>query len=65
MSKLKFELEGFKPEFRSELDNECFKVLAETFLYGGYISVSDYKEERYRIKLPEKESMLSIIFARH
>ena len=49
MSKLKEVLEGFKPEFKSELDNECFNRLAEAFLYGGYISVSDYKEERYRI----------------
>ena len=49
MSTLKEVLEEFKPEFRSELDNECFKGLAEAFLYGGYISVSDYKEERYRI----------------
>ena len=49
MSKLKEELEEFKPEFKSELDNECFNRLAEAFLYGGYISVSDYKEERYRI----------------
>ena len=49
MSTLKEVLEGFKPEFKSELDNECFKGLAEVFLYGGYISVSDYKEERYKI----------------
>ena len=49
MSTLKDVLEGFKPEFKSELDNECFNRLAEAFLYGGYISVFDYKEERYRI----------------
>lgn len=49
MNTLKEVLEGFKPEFRSEVDNECFKGLAEAFLYGGYISVSDYNEERYRI----------------
>ena len=49
MNTLKEVLEGFKPEFKSELDNECFKGLAEAFLYGGYISVSDYNEERYRI----------------
>ena len=48
MSTLKNELEGFKPESGSELD-ERFKELAEVLLYGGYISVSDYKEERYRI----------------
>ena len=49
MSKLKEVLEGFKPEFKSELDNECFHRLAEAFLYGGYISVSDHEKERYRI----------------
>ena len=49
MSKLKEVLEGFKPEFKSELDNECFNRLAEAFLYGGYISVSDHEKERYRI----------------
>ena len=54
MSTLKEVLEGFKPEFKSELDNykldnECFIELAKAFLYGGYISVSDYKEERYKI----------------
>lgn len=48
MSKLIEELKRFKPESESELDKR-FKELAETFLYGGYISVSDYKEERYRI----------------
>ena len=48
MSKLKEELERFKPESESEL-KERFEGLAKTFLYGGYISVSDYKEERYRI----------------
>ena len=49
MSILKEVLEGFKPEFKSELDNECFKGLAEAFLYGGYISVFDHEKERYRI----------------
>ena len=49
MSTLKEVLEGFKPEFKSELDNECFNRLAEAFLYGGYISVSDHEKERYRI----------------
>ena len=49
MSTLKEELERFKPEFKSELDNECFNRLAEAFLYGGYISVSDHEKERYRI----------------
>ena len=48
MSTLKKELEGFRPESVSELE-KCFKGLAEAFLYGGYISVSDCKEERYRI----------------
>ena len=48
MSKLKEELERFKPESESEL-KERFEGLAKAFLYGGYISVSDYKEERYRI----------------
>ena len=48
MSKLKEELERFEPESESEL-KERFEGLAKTFLYGGYISVSDYKEERYRI----------------
>ena len=48
MSKLKEELERFKPESESEL-KECFEGLAKAFLYGGYISVSDYKEERYKI----------------
>ena len=45
---LKKMLEDFKPESGSELE-ERFVELAEVFLYGGYISVSDYKEERYRI----------------
>ncbi|MDE7427392.1 MAG: hypothetical protein K2M79_06295 [Muribaculaceae bacterium] len=49
MSTLKEKLEKFKPEFKSEHDNECFKELAEAFLYGGYISVSDNKEEHYKI----------------
>ena len=49
MSTLKKVLEGFKPEFKSELDNQCFNPLAEAFLYGGYISVSDHEKERYRI----------------
>ena len=49
MSTLKEVLEGFKPEFKSEFDNECFNRLAEAFLYGGYISVSDHEKERYRI----------------
>ena len=48
MNTLKKVLEGFKPGSEAELD-EWFKGLAEAFLYGGYISVSDYKEERYRI----------------
>ena len=48
MSKLKEELERFKPESGSEL-KERFEGLAKVFLYGGYISVSDYKEERYKI----------------
>ena len=48
MSTMKKELEGFKPGSESEL-KECFEGLAKAFLYGGYISVSDYKEERYRI----------------
>ena len=48
MSTLKIKLEEFNPESETELD-ERFKELAEAFLYGGYISVSDYKEERYRI----------------
>ena len=48
MSKLKEELEEFKPESESEL-KERFEGLAKAFLYGGYISVSDYKEERYKI----------------
>ena len=49
MSTLKEVLEGFKPEFKSEFDNECFNRLAGAFLYGGYISVSDHEKERYRI----------------
>ena len=49
MNTLETMLAEFEPEFKSELDNECFKGLAMAFLYGGYISVSDYKEERYRI----------------
>ena len=48
MSTLKEELERFKPESESEL-KERFEGLAKAFLYGGYISVSDYKEERYKI----------------
>ena len=54
MSKLKDILKGFKPEFSLELDNykldnKCFHRLAEAFLYGGFISVSDHEKERYRI----------------
>ncbi|MBD5195578.1 MAG: hypothetical protein HDS87_07665 [Bacteroidales bacterium] len=45
---MKEELERFKPESESEL-KERFEGLAKAFLYGGYISVSDYKEERYKI----------------
>lgn len=48
MGTLKENLEGFNPETKSELDT-LFKGLAESFLYGGYISVADHKEERYRI----------------
>ena len=48
MSNLKKELEDFLLDPKSEL-KEDFKGLAKTFLYGGYISVSDYKKERYRI----------------
>lgn len=48
MSTLKKELEDFLLDPKSEL-KEDFKGLAEVFLYGGYISVSDYKEERYKI----------------
>ena len=48
MSTLKRVLEEFKPESESELDKRFYE-LAKTFLYGGYISVSDGKEERYRI----------------
>ena len=48
MCSLKKVLKEFKPGSKSEL-NELFKGLAEAFLYGGYISVSDDKEERYRI----------------
>lgn len=51
MSKLKEKLEEFHPKSEEELGGNkgTFAKLAETFLYGGYISVSDYKEERYRI----------------
>lgn len=51
MSNLKEKLEGFNPKSEEELEGSegTFAELAETFLYGGYISVSDYKEERYRI----------------
>ena len=48
MGTLRTVLERFKPESGAELGKR-FKGLAEVFLYGGYISVSDYKEERYRI----------------
>ena len=48
MSTLGNELKRFKPDSEAELDIR-FMRLAEVFLYGGYISVSDYKEERYRI----------------
>ncbi|MDE6819295.1 MAG: hypothetical protein K2J09_08995, partial [Muribaculaceae bacterium] len=48
MSTLKEELDRFKPESESELKKR-FEGLAKAFLYGGYISVSDYKEERYKI----------------
>ena len=37
MSTLKEVLKGFKPEFKSELDNECFKGLAEVFLYVWWV----------------------------
>lgn len=51
MSNLKEKLEGFYPKSREDLRGSkgTFAKLAEIFLYGGYISVSDYKEERYRI----------------
>ena len=48
MSTLENELKRFKPDSEAELDIR-FMRLAEVFLYGGYISVSDYKKERYKI----------------
>lgn len=51
MSHLKEKLEGFYPKSGEDLRGSkgIFAKLAETFLYGGYISVSYYNEERYRI----------------
>ncbi len=48
MSTLENELKRFNPDSEAELDIH-FMRLAKAFLYGGYISVSDYKEERYKI----------------
>ena len=48
---LKRKLEAFHPESEKELDG-IFLDLAESFLYGGYISVKDCENaERYRIYL--------------
>lgn len=45
-------LQNFYPTTEIELTNKIFPDLAESFLYGGYISVSDYRgKERYRIYL--------------
>ena len=48
MSTLENELKIFNPDSEAELDIH-FMRLSKAFLYGGYISVSDYKEERYKI----------------
>ncbi len=48
MSTLENELKRFNPDSEAELDIH-FMRLSKAFLYGGYISVSDYKEERYKI----------------
>lgn len=51
MKDLETKLKEFAPQSESEL-NKVFLDLAESFLYGGYISVKDQKgEERYRIYL--------------
>lgn len=51
MGTLRNKLEAFHPESEKELDG-IFLDLAESFLYGGYISVKDHKnEECYRIYL--------------
>lgn len=49
MDSLKDKLIKFKPFSTSEL-NRKFNDLAESFLYGGYVSVKDYKgQEWYRV----------------
>lgn len=48
MSTRENELKRFNPDSEAELDIH-FMRLSKAFLYGGYISVSDYKEERYKI----------------
>lgn len=51
MKDLESKLKEFAPKSESKL-NEIFLDLAESFLYGGYISVKDQKyKERYRIYL--------------
>ncbi|MDE7090966.1 MAG: hypothetical protein K2O53_04505 [Bacteroidales bacterium] len=63
METLRSKLEAFHPKSEKELDG-IFLDLAESFLYGGYISVTYNNKERYRIYLrtvefychPEKDS---------
>ena len=51
METLRSKLEAFHPKSEKELDG-IFLDLAESFLYGGYISVKDCENaERYRIYL--------------
>ena len=50
METLRSKLEAFHPKSEKELDG-IFLDLAESFLYGGYISVTYNNKERYRIYL--------------
>ena len=50
METLRSKLEAFHPNSEKEL-NEAFLNLAESFLYGGYISVTYNNKERYQIYL--------------
>lgn len=49
MTTLRDQLKNFKPSSEDEITEILFKELAETFLYGGYISVKYDNVERYKI----------------
>ena len=50
MGALRDNLKNFSPYSGHTIEYEFMK-LAKVFLYGGYISVKDHQEERYRIYL--------------